>query len=244
VTRLGLDVAWLEGPGFRENDSQPLAVYGLPAEVISEQKSKWEHFFNTKDNHSFKILRVEDIPVPLTEIRNLNFASYGLFPLTFSGKSIGTLKVFSRGRNFFSEDKQVLLQSYANLAAVALQNAWLFEEVRLSNRQLHALSQRLMKAQEEERLHLSRELHDESGQLLAALTVQLGLLDRDADHPEAVRSRINGLNETANMIRENLHRLAVNLRPASLDHLGLITALQQFIQEFSRQIIYRLTLNV
>jgi signal transduction histidine kinase len=105
----------------------------------------------------------------------------------------------------------------------------------MSNRQLHALSQRLMKAQEDERLHLSRELHDESGQLLAALTVQLGLLDRDADHPEAVRSRINGLNETANMIRENLHRLAVNLRPASLDHLGLITALQQFIQEFSRQ---------
>jgi signal transduction histidine kinase len=92
-----------------------------------------------------------------------------------------------------------------------------------------------MKAQEDERLHLSRELHDESGQLLAALTVQLGLLDRDADHPEAVRRHISGLNETANTIRENLHRLAVNLRPASLDHLGLVTALQQFIQEFSRQ---------
>lgn len=37
------------------------------------------------------------------------------------------------------------------------------------------------------------------------------------------------------MIQENLHRLAVNLRPASLDHLGLVTALGQFIQEFSRQ---------
>jgi signal transduction histidine kinase len=43
------------------------------------------------------------------------------------------------------------------------------------------------------------------------------------------------LNETVSTIRENLHRLAVNLRPASLDHLGLVTALQQFIQEFSRQ---------
>jgi signal transduction histidine kinase len=233
VTRLGVDVAWLEGPGSREADVQPLAVYGLPAEAIAEQRATWEHYINAKDDPSFRILTVDDIS--LAEIRSLNFASYGFFPLTFSGKQIGALKILSRRRDFFSEDKQVLLQSYANLAAVAVQNAWLFEEVRMSNRQLHALSQRLMKAQEDERLHLSRELHDESGQLLAALTVQLGLLDRDADHPEAVRSRIVGLNETANTIRENLHRLAVNLRPASLDHLGLVTALQQFIQEFSRQ---------
>ncbi|HLO17784.1 MAG TPA: sensor histidine kinase, partial [Anaerolineales bacterium] len=148
---------------------------------------------------------------------------------------IGTLKLLSNHRDFFSEDKQILIQSYANLAAVAIQNTWLFDEVRMTNRQLHALSQRLMKAQEEERLHLSRELHDESGQLLAALTVQLGLLERDVDHPDMIRNRIGSLNMTANTIRENLHRLAVNLRPASLDHLGLVTALHQFICEFSRQ---------
>ncbi len=233
VTRLGLDVAWLEGPVRSEEDSRALAVYGLPAEALSEQKNKWESFLNIQDNLSFKIQIAEKFP--LSEDKDFSYAAYGLFPLTFGGKRIGTLKTLSKCRDFFSEDKQVLLQSYANLAAVAVQNAWLFEEVRMSNRQLHALSQRLMKAQEDERLHLSRELHDESGQLLAALTVQLGLLDRDADHPEAVRNRIVGLNETANTIRENLHRLAVNLRPASLDHLGLVTALQQFIQEFSRQ---------
>jgi signal transduction histidine kinase len=129
----------------------------------------------------------------------------------------------------------VLTQSYANLAAVAIQNAWLFDEVRMTNRQLHALSQRLMKAQEDERLHLSRELHDESGQLLAALTVQLGLLERASEHPEIIHSRISELKSTAKAIQENLHQLAVNLRPASLDHLGLVTTLQQFIQEFSRQ---------
>ena len=105
----------------------------------------------------------------------------------------------------------------------------------MSNRQLHALSQRLMKAQEDERLHLSRELHDESGQLLAALTVQLGLLERDMNHSQTTHERVAELKQTANAIQENLHRLAVNLRPASLDHLGLITTLQQFIQEFSRQ---------
>jgi signal transduction histidine kinase len=100
---------------------------------------------------------------------------------------------------------------------------------------LHGLSQRLMKAQEEERLHLSRELHDESGQLLTALTFQLGLLERSLNQPGTLRERIEELKTTANQIQDNLHKLAVNLRPASLDHLGLVTTLQQFIGEFNRQ---------
>ncbi|MCK5646622.1 MAG: sensor histidine kinase, partial [Anaerolineales bacterium] len=123
----------------------------------------------------------------------------------------------------------------ANLAAVIIQNSWLFEEVRKSNRQLHALSQRLIQAQEQERLHLSRELHDESGQLLAALLVQLGLLEREAEQDGQVRKRISELKETTNEIQTNLHQLAVDLRPASLDHLGLVTALEQYVNDFNQQ---------
>ena len=148
---------------------------------------------------------------------------------------IGLLKVLSKDKLFFSEDQLPLIQSYANLAAVAIQNTWLFGEVQSSNKQLHALSQRLMKAQEEERLHLSREIHDESGQLLSALTVQLGILERDAGHLEFVDQKIADLKQSVNDIQDNLHRLAVNLRPASLDHLGLVTALKQYVEEFNRQ---------
>jgi signal transduction histidine kinase len=122
-----------------------------------------------------------------------------------------------------------------DLATLNEQNVWLFEEVRQGNQQLHALSQRLMKAQEEERLHLSRELHDESGQLVAALTMQLGLLERDASQPEALNRHIAELKRATHEIQDNLHQLAVNLRPASLDHLGLVTALQQYTEEFGRK---------
>jgi signal transduction histidine kinase len=97
------------------------------------------------------------------------------------------------------------------------------------------LSQRLMKAQEEERLHLSRELHDESSQLLAALTMQLGLLERDSHNSQIVNQRVAELKGTIDRIQDNLHQLAVNLRPASLDHLGLVTALEQSVAEFGRQ---------
>jgi signal transduction histidine kinase len=128
-----------------------------------------------------------------------------------------------------------LRQRVEDLATLNDQNAWLFEEVRQGNQQLHALSQRLMKAQEEERLHLSRELHDESGQLVAALTMQLGLLERDATQPEALNRHIAELKRATREIQDHLHQLAIDLRPASLDHLGLETALQQYTEEFGRK---------
>ena len=93
----------------------------------------------------------------------------------------------------------------------------------------------MLKAQEEERLNLSRELHDESGQLLAALSVQLGLLEKDTEKNAAIIQRVSDLKNTANRLQENLHKLAVDLRPASLDHLGLVNAMQQLAEEFSKQ---------
>ena len=93
-----------------------------------------------------------------------------------------------------------------------------------------------MEVQEAERMHLSRELHDESGQILAALMVNLGLLERDAGSPELVRMPYFGeLKRITTEVLDNLHALAVKLRPASLDHLGLVTALEQYVQEFNRQ---------
>lgn len=233
VTRLGLDVAWIETPFGGSAEMQIVAVQGVTAEAVAIQKTAWEFNVSFQGQNAYLARTIDEIPTTLKN--DSAFNSYAAISLIFSNRPIGTLKLLSKNRNFFTQDQQILIQSFANLAAVAIQNTWLFDEVRTSNRQLHALSQRLMKAQEDERLHLSREMHDESGQLLAALTVQLGLLERDANPQKTIHERVTELKQTANAIQENLHRLAVNLRPASLDHLGLITTLQQFIQEFSRQ---------
>jgi signal transduction histidine kinase len=50
-----------------------------------------------------------------------------------------------------------------------------------------------------------------------------------------MREKIEELKRTTNEIQENLHQLAINLRPASLDHIGLVATLQQLITEFNRQ---------
>ena len=232
VTRLGLDVAWIETG--EEASTIPTTVYGIAPGLILGLKVQWQDNDPLQDA-PHPIVKTLDGNPPSAKLVEASYQSYALFPLLFSNRLIGTLRLLSKRKDFFTEDNQVLMQSYANLAAVAIQNSLLLDEVRRNNRQLHGLSQRLMKAQEEERLNLSRELHDESGQLLTALTVQLGLLDRSVDQPGAIRQRIDELKRTTSTIQNNLHELAVNLRPASLDHLGLVTTLRQYIAEFNRQ---------
>ncbi len=234
VTRLGLDVAWIETGNQYEAGKDQDFVYGVAPGTVQNLKKKWPELDSFQDPGSL-VVKVLEGSTPANGFTDCAYQTYAVFPLLFSNRLIGTLRFLSKRKDFFTSDNQILLQSYANLAAVAIQNSLLFDEVRRNNKQLHALSQRLMKAQEDERLHLSRELHDESGQLLTALTVQLGLLERSLNQPGALRERIEELKNTTNTIQENLHKLAVNLRPASLDHLGLVTTLQQFIAEFNRQ---------
>jgi signal transduction histidine kinase len=231
VTRLGLEVAWIETKDARET---PPTAYGIAPGLIPGLKGNWQDIDPTQEIFHPIVKTLKDISTTGECIEPL-YRSYAVFPLLFSNRLLGTLHLLSKQLGFFTQDNQVLMQSYANLAAVAIQNSLLFDETRRSNRQLHGLSQRLMKAQEKERLNLSRELHDESGQLITALTVQLGLLERSVDQPSVLQKRIDELKNTAITIQDNLHKLAVNLRPASLDHLGLVTTLQQYIAEFNRQ---------
>jgi signal transduction histidine kinase len=89
--------------------------------------------------------------------------------------------------------------------------------------------------QETERRNIARELHDEASQALTSLMVGLRLLEREADSPESVVAQVAELKSRASDILENLHRLAIDLRPASLDHVGLVAALRQYINTFGQQ---------
>ncbi len=234
VTRLGIDIAWIDTKNRYDGNENGFSGYGISSPVLLKLIDKLPDTEKSTDLSSSIILDLA-IPSIQQDIDLSAYKAFATFPLIFSSRLLGTLRLVSKQKDFFTSDNQMLIQSYANLAAVAIQNTLLFEEVRRSNKQLHGLSQRLMRAQEDERLNLSRELHDESGQLLTALTVQLGLLDRNLDKPADLRVKIEELKNTANEIQENLHRLAVNLRPASLDHIGLEMTLRQYISEFNKQ---------
>ena len=101
--------------------------------------------------------------------------------------------------------------------------------------ELRRLSRNLVRTQEEERRSLSRELHDAVGQMLSAMTMELGNLEAVITSPDKLRARLDEARSlNAETLRE-VRALAMGLRPTMLDELGLGPALRWQGREFSRR---------
>lgn len=119
------------------------------------------------------------------------------------------------------------------------------EKLSRSHEQLRQLSSALQTIREEERAHIARELHDDLGQLLATLRMDLALLRNDSlgeqtgDGDKLIRRRrlIDGMEQNLLTAITSLRRIATNLRPRSLDEGGLFFALQglrdQFVERYN-----------
>lgn len=105
-----------------------------------------------------------------------------------------------------------------------------------SRAQLRELSNYLQSVREAERARISRELHDELGQTLTALKMELGWFrDRLPAEPPVLRKRIDRLVQIVDHSVTDLQRIASDLRPMILDELGLVSAIQWLTQNFSER---------
>ena len=95
------------------------------------------------------------------------------------------------------------------------------------SRKLQALSRRLVEVQESERRHLARELHDEIGQSLTAIELNLQAL-LELPGADALAPRLKASMEVVERVQEQVHDLSLNLRPSILDDLGLEPALRWY----------------
>ena len=99
-----------------------------------------------------------------------------------------------------------------------------------SHQQLRQLSAALQTIREEERAHIARELHDDLGQLLATLRMDLSLLRNDPRRDAG--KLLDGMEQNLLTAITSLRRIATNLRPRSLDEGGLFFALQGLRDDF------------
>jgi signal transduction histidine kinase len=105
-----------------------------------------------------------------------------------------------------------------------------------AERQLRQLSQQLVKAQEDERRKLSRELHDHVGQMLTALRMELGRIDRiGASNEPRVATAVGECRQLVDEMVRLVRDLALGLRPSMLDDMGLQPALEWQARDFSRR---------
>jgi signal transduction histidine kinase len=109
-----------------------------------------------------------------------------------------------------------------------------YDEVEEARRELRRLSDRLVTAQEEERRNLSRELHDEIGQAMSAMLVELGRLEAAPDS-ETRSERLTSVRRMAEASVGMVRNVALLLRPSMLDDLGLVAALRWQAREVTRR---------
>jgi len=110
----------------------------------------------------------------------------------------------------------------------------LFHRAQSMQEILRNLSNRILTTQEEERKRISRELHDEVGQSLTAISVALAIFDRKAVGKADISSQ--KISETQKLLQdtmESVHRFAHELRPALLDECGLVPALRSYLKRFA-----------
>lgn len=110
------------------------------------------------------------------------------------------------------------------------------EKLRRSQEQLRALSARLLALREEERTRISRSVHDEIGQLLSGLKMDLAWLQRRLDPgQESLLDKTEAMSRLIDAAVQAVRRVATELRPGILDDLGLEAAVEWQLQEFQRR---------
>jgi PAS domain S-box-containing protein len=100
---------------------------------------------------------------------------------------------------------------------------------------LRNLAGRLLKAREGERKWVARELHDDVNQKLAALALELSRFKQSAHLPDELSSQVLHLQDQTIELSNDVRRLSLRLHPATMEHVGLATALRSYCIEFSEK---------
>jgi len=126
--------------------------------------------------------------------------------------------------------------SLRHAARLERETAAQYEEVIRAKGEMEQLSARLLELEEEGRRRLSRELHDEIGQTLAVLEIEISHAQLlTVDSQPAIRERLRRARELAGKTVQTVRDISLLLRPALLDDLGLAPALQWLLEDFERR---------
>ncbi|MBI3913022.1 MAG: PAS domain S-box protein [Chloroflexi bacterium] len=157
-------------------------------------------------------------------------------PLIAGGEILGMLSCDKATPGFFTAEHIRMVEALAPQAAAAMQNARLFDQINDQRNRLRLLAHQAINTQERERARVSRELHDQAGQTLTALTIGLAMIESDLPKkPATLRAQMADVVDMANTTLEDVRRLARALRPPALDAASFDLVLREHCAEFTRR---------
>ncbi len=158
------------------------------------------------------------------------------FPMKVGDRIIGSLNLAHTESVEISEHTARWIESLANYVAALTDRKRAEEELQTSREQLRELSRWTQSAIEEERKRIAREIHDELGQELSLLQLDLGLLGEQLPGGERDQlARIESMTASIDSAIRSVQKIATDLRPTLLDDLGLGAAVEWAVKEFQKR---------
>jgi len=224
------DWFWETGPDHRfTNVSERAAEFGHDIAVLigrrrwdltvdaAEESEKWQRHRDTLARHEpFRGMTYMVLPAD-GKLRYVSASGKPVFDPT--GRFLG----YRGGASDVTESV---------LANEAIRQAT--QQKMAAEAERRALLEQIVEVQEQERLRIARELHDQMGQDLTGLSLSLKTLDRVVDD-EGGRTTLRWLQSLTVQMAANLHRIATELRPTALDDVGLIRAVETYLAEWSER---------
>ena len=156
-------------------------------------------------------------------------------PLAIGGRTAGVMQFgFSKAYEWLPREQE-LLAAAAERCLMAAEKARLMEDLAAREEQVRQLAEHMLHVEEIERRRISRELHDEAGQSLLCIRLQIELLEQaiPSEHAEWIGKLREARDLTEHTILE-MRRLIAALSPAVLEQLGLGAAMRQLVNRFRR----------
>jgi len=174
---------------------------------------------------------------PARYINQETFLVYTGFPIQVIRTVMAILITYGllRATQFMENERRMQLFAAQQARLEALEKQ---EEIR------RELLRHTVQAQEDERTRIARELHDETSQVLSAFTLELAALHKLARGKTRMKSTVNRLQDLSHQMSDSLYSLVRDLRPAQLDDLGLVPALQSLLDSDYRRADMLVTFSV
>jgi signal transduction histidine kinase len=193
-------------------------------------------------NDSFLVLELPRDQDPRLNARNhciqQGYASVALIPVRTSERIVGLIQFNDKRKDRFSLAVIELLEDIAAHIGEALMRKQLESQLMQSQEMLRALLGRIEQAREEERARIARDMHDDLGQNLTAIKMDMRWIERAADGSRptpdigVIRSRAKAAIEVVDAMMTTVQELASSLRPGVLDCFGVAAAIRSEIGRF------------
>lgn len=165
-------------------------------------------------------------------LRNYAQSLWGM-PLKTADRVIGVLVIGFEKPYAWLPTERELLCAIADRSALAIDRASIMDALREREARIAELSGHLLRAQEEERKRISRELHDETGQALMVIRLYLGMLESTVSARTA-KTKIHETVDVVDRTIEGIRRIIARLSPLVLQELGLVAAIRKEAKDLAK----------